>query len=125
MLSPSGTGTARGQLRGVGGAGKPEPNAGVLAPAGGAQRRESQATGRPDAARPGKVPCISYMEGTLSYSARHKRLGQDRHAGRHPHAIRGHSWIPRRKNRAETDPAELPAEQDALARQRLEAPAEE
>jgi hypothetical protein len=65
------------------------------------------------------------MEGTLSYSARHKRLGQDRHAGRHPHAIRGHSWIPRRKNRAETDPAELPAEQDALARQRLEAPAEE
>jgi len=65
------------------------------------------------------------MEGTLSYSARHKRLGQDRHAGKHLHAIRRHSWISYRKNRAETDPAELPAEQDARARQRLGAPTEE
>jgi hypothetical protein len=59
------------------------------------------------------------MEGTLSYSARHKRLGQDRHAGKHSHASRRHSWISPRKNRAETDPAEVPAEQDARARERL------
>ncbi len=59
------------------------------------------------------------MEGTLSYSARHKRLGQDRHAGKHSHASRRHARTPHRKNRA--DPAEAPAEQDARARERLEA----
>ena len=61
------------------------------------------------------------MEGTLSYSARHKRNGQDRHAGKHSHAGRRHSWAPHRKNRA--DPAEVPAEQDARARGRLGAAA--
>jgi hypothetical protein len=65
------------------------------------------------------------MEGTLSYSARHKRLGQDRHAGKHSHASRRHSWISQRKDRTETDPAEVPANQDARARPRLGAPTEE
>lgn len=65
------------------------------------------------------------MEGTLSYSARHKRTGQDRHAGRHSHAGRRHSWISQRKDRTETDPAEVPANQDARARPRLGAPTEE
>jgi hypothetical protein len=63
------------------------------------------------------------MEGTLSYSARHKRLGQDRHAGKHSHAGRRHSWTAQRKDRAET--AQVPADQDAGARQRLGAPTEE
>jgi len=58
------------------------------------------------------------MEGTLSYSARHKRLGQDRHAGKHSHVGRRHSWASPRKDRAEADPAEMPADQDARARQR-------
>ena len=63
------------------------------------------------------------MEGTLSYSARHKRLGQDRHAGKHSHASRRHFWTPHRKNRA--GPAEVPAEQCARARERLGAAAGE
>ena len=46
----------------------------------------------------------------MFYSARHKRLGQDRHAGKHSHANRRHSWTSQRKNRAETDPAEMPAD---------------
>jgi hypothetical protein len=48
------------------------------------------------------------MEGTLSYSARHKRLGQDRQAGKHSHADRRHRRISPRKNRAGTDPPEGP-----------------
>jgi hypothetical protein len=46
------------------------------------------------------------MEGTLSYSARHKRLGQDRQPGKHSHAGRRHAWISPRKDRAGTDPPE-------------------
>ena len=65
------------------------------------------------------------MEGTLSYSARHKRLGQDRHAGKHSHAGRRDSWTAQRKDRAETDPAEGPADQDTRAGQHLGAPPEE
>ncbi len=61
------------------------------------------------------------MEGTLSYSARHKR-DQDRHGGKHSHANRRHPWTAPRKDRTETDPAEVPADQDARARQRLGAP---
>ena len=64
------------------------------------------------------------MEGTLSYSARHKRLGQDRHAGKHSHAGRRHSWTSQRKNRAETDPADLPADPGQRSGQRF-VPAEE
>ena len=82
-------------------------------------------TGRPDAARPGKVPCISYMEGTLSYSARHKRLGQDRHASKHSHGSRKLPWIAQRKDRTETDSAEASANQDARTRSRLGVPTEE
>ncbi len=55
------------------------------------------------------------MEGTLSYSARHKRLSQDRHAGKHSGAGRRHSWASPRKDRAETEPAPLPPDQDASA----------
>jgi hypothetical protein len=65
------------------------------------------------------------MEGTLSYSARHKRSAQDRHAGKHSHADR---WLGRnslRSERAETDPAETPPDQEAPARQPLGAPTEE
>ena len=113
MLSPLETGTARRRLRDVGGAGKPDPNAGSLL------WRAARSAGK------GQVPCISYMEGTLSYSARHKRLGQDRHAGKHSHGSRRHSWISQRKDRTETDSAEVPANQDARARPRLGAPAEE
>jgi hypothetical protein len=51
-------------------------------------------------------------EGTLSYSARHKRLGQDRQAAKHSHAGRRPSWISPRKNRAETDPPEGPGTAD-------------
>ena len=54
------------------------------------------------------------MEGTLSYSARHKRLGQDRRAGKHSHATRRHFWTPYRKNRA--GPAEVPAGRGAGSR---------
>jgi len=57
------------------------------------------------------------MEGTLSYSARHKRLGQDRHAGKHSHANRRHSWTSQRKNRAETGQAEVPTDPSPQARQ--------
>lgn len=60
----------------------------------------------------GEVPCISYLEGTLSYSARHKRLGQDRQAGKHSHADRRQRRISARKNRAETDPPEGPGTPD-------------
>jgi hypothetical protein len=62
------------------------------------------------------------MEGTLSYSARHKRSAQDRHAGKHSHADRGHGQNPLRSDRAETDPAEMPPDQDAAARPPLGAP---
>ena len=59
------------------------------------------------------------MEGTLSYSARHKRIGQDRHAGKHSHVNRRHPWTSQRKNRAETDPAEMPADPGPPAGQRF------
>jgi len=49
---------------------------GCLAPAGGAQRRGRRATGRSGAARPGKAPSISYMEGALLHSARQRGFGQ-------------------------------------------------
>jgi hypothetical protein len=65
------------------------------------------------------------MEGTLSYSARHKRSSQDRHAGKHSHAGRRHGWNSLRRDRAGTDPAELPADRDTHARQRLGAPTDE
>ena len=65
------------------------------------------------------------MEGTLSYSARHKRSAQDRHAGKHSHAGRRNALNPLRPDRAETDPAEVPADQDAHAPQHLGAPTEE
>ncbi len=55
------------------------------------------------------------MEGTLSYSARHKRISQDRRAGKHCGAGRRHSWASPRKDRAEADPAPLPADQGASA----------
>jgi hypothetical protein len=64
------------------------------------------------------------MEGTLSYSARHKRLGQDRHAGKHSHANRRHSWASQRKNRTEAKPAEMPADPGPRAGQPF-VPAEE
>jgi len=57
------------------------------------------------------------MEGTLSYSARHKRLGQDRQAGKHSDGNRRHSWTSQRKNRAEPNPAEVPAEPGPQARE--------
>ena len=65
------------------------------------------------------------MEGTLSYSARHKRSGQDRHAGKHSHADRRLVRNPVRSDRTETDPAEMPPDQDAPARPPLGAPTEE
>jgi hypothetical protein len=65
------------------------------------------------------------MEGTLSYSARHKRSTQDRHAGKHSHADRSHGQNSLRSDRAETDPAEMPPDQDAPARPPLGAPTEE
>jgi len=65
------------------------------------------------------------MEGTLSYSARHKRSAQDRHAGRHSHADRRYAWSSLRRGRAETDPAEVPADQDANTQQHRGAPTEE
>ena len=55
------------------------------------------------------------MEGTLSYSARHKRISQDRRAGKHSGAGRRQAWASPRKDRAEADPAPLPADQDASA----------
>ena len=57
------------------------------------------------------------MEGTLSYSARHKRLSQERHAGKHSVSGRRHSWTSQRKNRAGTDPGQAPADQDPRADQ--------
>ena len=65
------------------------------------------------------------MEGTLSYSARHKRSAQDRHAGRHSHADRWTARNSRRRGRAETDPAEAPADQDVQPQQGPGTPAEE
>jgi len=65
------------------------------------------------------------MEGTLSYSARHKRSSQDRHAGKHSHAGRRNALNSSHPDRAETDPAEVPADQDAYAPQHLGAPTEE
>ena len=65
------------------------------------------------------------MEGTLSYSARHKRSAQDRHAGRHSPADRRNAWSSLRRGRAETDPAEVPADQDAHTQQPLGAPTDE
>ncbi len=65
------------------------------------------------------------MEGTLFYSARHKRSAQDRHAGKHSHAGRRTVLSSLRQDRAETDPAEVPADQDTHAPQHLGAPTEE
>ena len=65
------------------------------------------------------------MEGTLSYSARHKRSTQDRHAGKHSHADRRHGQNSLRRDHAETDPAEVPPDLDAPARPPLGAPTEE
>ena len=65
------------------------------------------------------------MEGTLSYSARHKRSAQDRHAGKHSHADRRHGRNALRNDPAETDPSEMPPDQDAPARQPLGAPTDE
>ena len=65
------------------------------------------------------------MEGTLSYSARHKRSSQDRHAGKHSHAGRRNTLNSLHPDRAETDPAEVPADQDAYAPQHLGAPTEQ
>ena len=65
------------------------------------------------------------MEGTLSYSARHKRSAPDRHAGKHSHAGRSNAGNSLRQDRAETDPAEVPADQDAHAPQHLGAPTED
>jgi len=65
------------------------------------------------------------MEGTLSYSARHKRSAQDRHAGRHSHGDRRTARSSRRRERAQTDPAEVPADQDAHTQQGPGTPAEE
>ena len=45
---------------------------GCLALAGGAQRWGGRATGRFGAARLGKAPSISYMEGALLHSARQR-----------------------------------------------------
>jgi hypothetical protein len=50
---------------------------GCLALAGGAQRRGGRATGRSGAARPGKAPSISYMEGALLHSARQRGFCRD------------------------------------------------
>jgi len=65
------------------------------------------------------------MEGTLSYSARHKRSAQDRHAGKHSHAGRRTAVNSLRPDRAETDQAQVPADQDTHAPQHLGAPTEE
>ena len=65
------------------------------------------------------------MEGTLSYSARHKRSAPDRHAGRHSPERRRDAWTSLRRSHAEADPAEAPADQDAQAQQPLGAPTEE
>ena len=48
----------------------------------------------------------------MSYSARHKRGGQDRQSGKHTHAGRRHAWISPRKNRAEADPPGAPERED-------------
>ena len=65
------------------------------------------------------------MEGTLSYSARHKRSAQDRHAGKHSHADRRRGRNSLRSDPAETDPSEMPPDQDAPAGQPLGAPTDE
>jgi len=61
----------------------------------------------------------------LSYSARHKRSSQDRHAGKHSHAGRRNALNSLHPDRAETDPAEVPADQDAYASQHRGGPNEE
>lgn len=48
----------------------------------------------------------------MSYSARHKRGGQDRQSGKHTDGERRHAWISGRKNRAEADPPEVPGAPD-------------
>jgi hypothetical protein len=65
------------------------------------------------------------MEGTLSYSARHKRSAQDRHAGKHSHADRRPGRNALRSDPVETDPSEMPPDQDAPAGQPLGAPTDE
>ena len=65
------------------------------------------------------------MEGTLSYSARHKRSAQDRHAGKHSHAGGRDAVNSLRPDRAETGPAQVPEDQDTHAPQHLGAPTEE
>jgi hypothetical protein len=49
---------------------------GCLALAGGARRWRGWATSRPGAVRPNKAPSISYVEGALLHSARHRGLCQ-------------------------------------------------
>jgi hypothetical protein len=44
----------------------------------------------------------------MSYSARHKRIGQDRQSGKHSDGDRRRAWISPRKNRAEASPPEGP-----------------
>ena len=61
----------------------------------------------------------------MSYSARHKRIGQDRQSGKHSHADRRQGRNALRNDPAETDPPELPPDQDAPARQPLGAPTDE
>ena len=123
MLSPLETGTARSES----GTWEESGNLSLArVPDSGGRRA---ASGKPGnwltcAEQPGKVPCISYMEGTLSSSARHKRHGQDRNAGEHSHGGRRHSRTSQRKRRAETDPAEVPADPGPHAGQQF-APAEE
>jgi hypothetical protein len=65
------------------------------------------------------------MEGTLSYSARHKRSSPDRRAGKHSHGGRRQGRDSLRGDRTETDPVEMPPDQDAHTSQYLGAPAEE
>jgi hypothetical protein len=70
MLSPLETGTTLGATPGnVGGAGKPGPSHGCLAPAVGAWRQQSQATGRTWRGDAGQGP-PSHTWGALSDSAR-------------------------------------------------------
>src|SRR6266700_5938808 len=64
------------------------------------------------AALPSRKASTARNGGTLSYSARHKRIGQDRQSGKHSHGERRHAWTSPRKNRAEADPPEVPGTPD-------------
>jgi hypothetical protein len=63
---------------------------GCLAPAGGAWRRGSRATGGSGAAQPDKAPFISYMKGASLYSAGRRCSRLDRHAGQNANKSRAH-----------------------------------